>query len=124
MYAGTERRRRRSRQLKQALLFQLDACREEGLEAMVLADEDGMCVAASGGAPVCEEIAAYASLVARKVGEFAGVIMHEQDHWDVHLQRIEAGGGTMLLCAVGGQAAARAREVQRSAGAVARILAS
>jgi hypothetical protein len=118
-----ERRRLRSRHLKEALSLQLDACRREGLEAMILADEDGMCVAAAGRGSVCEEIAAYVSLLGRKVGEFAGVLMHGADHWEVHMQRVEAGGGTMLLCAVGGESSIRARGVERSAGAVSRILA-
>ena len=55
----SERRRRRSGCLADALRLQLDACREaEGLAAIVVSDELGFCVAHSGGDGGHDELAA------------------------------------------------------------------
>jgi hypothetical protein len=55
----SERRRRRSGRLADALRLQLDACREdEGLAAIVVSDELGFCVAHSGGDGSHDELAA------------------------------------------------------------------
>jgi hypothetical protein len=61
----SERRHRRSGRLADALRLQLDACREEeGLAAIVVADELGFCVAHSGGDGSHEEIAARLPMLA------------------------------------------------------------
>jgi hypothetical protein len=55
----SERRTRRSDCLSDALRLQLDACREdEGLAAIVVADELGFCVSHSGGDGTHDELAA------------------------------------------------------------------
>jgi hypothetical protein len=55
----SERRSRRTSCLAEALRFQLDACREqEGLEAIVVSDQLGFCVAHSGGGGEHAELAA------------------------------------------------------------------
>jgi len=62
---GAERRNRRASCLADALRFQLDACREdEGLAAIVVADELGFCVAHSGGDGVHDEWAAQLPMLA------------------------------------------------------------
>lgn len=56
-----ERRTRRSQRADQALLFQLEQVRDEaGLDALVLATEEGLPVAHSGEDELCQEIAALA----------------------------------------------------------------
>ena len=61
----TERRRRRSGVLVDALRLQLEACREDdGLAAIVVADELGFCVAHSGGDGGHEELAARLPILA------------------------------------------------------------
>ena len=61
----SERRLRRSGRLADALQLQLDACREdEGLAAIVVSDEQGFCVAHSGGDGRHEEIAARLPMLA------------------------------------------------------------
>ncbi|HVY47147.1 MAG TPA: hypothetical protein VHB21_14770, partial [Minicystis sp.] len=61
-----ERRRRRSHDPVTALHYQLAFTRSEaGLDAVVLVDESGCLVAGAGAWPACEELAAYAPLLAR-----------------------------------------------------------
>jgi len=61
----SERRRRRSGCLADALRLQLEACREdEGLAAIVVADEFGFCVAHSGGDGSPDELAARLPMLA------------------------------------------------------------
>lgn len=60
-----ERRLRRSGCVADALRLQLEACREEaGLEALVVSDELGFCVAHAGGEGRHEELAARLPLLA------------------------------------------------------------
>ncbi len=62
---GAERRKRRSDDLITALHYQLSVARSEGkLEALVLVNDRGCLVAGAGAWPVCEELAAYAPLLA------------------------------------------------------------
>jgi hypothetical protein len=61
----SERRRRRNGRLADALRLQLEACREdEGVAAIVVADELGFCVAHSGGDGRHDEIAARLPMLA------------------------------------------------------------
>jgi len=60
-----ERRTRRSPDPITALHYQLAALRRSAaLEALVLVDDAGCLVAGAGAWPVCEELAAYAPLLA------------------------------------------------------------
>ena len=61
---GKERRRRRSGDARKALSYQLAHVRDEAcLEALVLADADGLVVAEAGERELCESLAALAPLV-------------------------------------------------------------
>ena len=61
----SERRRRRSGCLADALRLQLEACREdEGLASIVVSDELGFCVAHSGGDGSHDELAAKLPMLA------------------------------------------------------------
>jgi hypothetical protein len=63
-----DRRRRRSDDPLIALHYQLSHARHDGeLDAIVLADTAGVVVAGAGAWAVCEEIAAYAPLMAQGV---------------------------------------------------------
>jgi hypothetical protein len=121
--SARERRRRRSNDPSQAIRYQLDACRDHaGLDAMILADADGLCIAASGPAPACEEFAARVSVLHRDAHDFEGELWTADDRWDVHVRRFDVDGYELCLCAVGGLACERAAEVERSQRGVARIL--
>jgi hypothetical protein len=62
---SSERRLRRSGCLVDALRLQLEACRQdEGLAAIVVADELGFCVAHSGGDGSHDELAARLPMLA------------------------------------------------------------
>jgi hypothetical protein len=126
--SATERRRRRSNDASQAIIHQLDACRQKaGLDAMILADRDGLCIAFSGPAVACEEFAARVSVLSmphRGMSGFETELWTEDDRWDVHVRRFDIDGFELCLCAVGGVAGERAAEVERSLRGVTRILAA
>ena len=105
------RRHRRGQTLEAQLNYQLAACVEdEGLEAMVLADDAGLCLASWGGHDECEEAAARAPLpLERRAGLDAA-------------RRVRFGNLELWLCAVGGRPMGRFRSLERSASGVARIL--
>ena len=68
MFPHEERRIRRSPHRDLALGFQLEHVRDRGrLEALVLADDDGLSLAAAGDLAVCRELAAVAPLLAKSV---------------------------------------------------------
>ena len=69
---SNERRVRRSEDPLVALHYQLSVTRARGeLDAIVLADASGVVVAGAGSWPVCEELAAYAPLLA--VGQWGSM---------------------------------------------------
>lgn len=122
---ATERRRRRSNDPSQALAYQLDACRKRaGLDAMILADQDGLCVATAGRAETCEQFAARVPMIQRGARRFAGEMWTDEDRWDVDVWRFDVGGMELSLCAVGGMPDERTQELARSLKGVTRILAA
>ena len=118
-----ERRRNRSELITQALTYQLHACCEDGgMHAMVLADDVGLPLAASGDADACDEIAASMAMVAARTDQFAGTLYRGGRHWEVEMARIPVDGGHLVVCAVGGSAEQRWRQVARGARGAQRIL--
>lgn len=89
---------------------------------MILADEDGLCVASSGDADECEELAAHIALVCDRVPYFDGSMLSSTTRRDVFMKRFMVNGELLYLCAVGGNMAMRVYEVQRSEVGVTRIL--
>jgi hypothetical protein len=68
MWMLQERRQQRTSEREAALRFQLEHSRARGgLEALVLADQQGMIVASAGEAGICEELGAIAPLMSRAV---------------------------------------------------------
>lgn len=98
-----ERRRRRSSDPLVALHYQLSTTRARGeLDAIVVADASGVVVAGAGSWPVCEELAAYAPLLA----EGSWGIMTDQVssrveslRREVEVRALSVGGQEVLLCA-------------------------
>jgi hypothetical protein len=120
----SERRRRRSDDPLVALHYQLAHARLEGqLEAIVVADDSGVVVAGAGAWATCEELAAYAPILAQgqwtepglddtsRVAELRG---------QVDVQPVDVDGQRVLLCVRGGLRDSTA--VGRAAAGVARIL--
>jgi hypothetical protein len=120
-----ERRRRRGTTVTQSLRYQLAACCEDGrIDAMVVADRDGLPLAASGDPYACEEVAARMALVGPRVGDFDGVLLGPGHRWDVQMKRVVVEETELVVCAVGGTADARRRQVARGAEGAVRILAA
>jgi hypothetical protein len=120
---GTERRVRRAVSPHIALSLQLTACCTDGLTAMVLATGDGLPLARAGDPVACEEVAGRMAIIARKIREFAGTLLGDGEQWDVQMTKFEVDGAELVLCAVGGEADGRRRQLARSIECVQRILA-
>jgi hypothetical protein len=98
-----DRRLRRSSDPLVALHYQLSSARTRGdLDAIVVADPSGVVVAGAGAWPVCEEIAAYAPLLAD--GTWATMTSDvssrvEALRREVDVRLVPVGGQEVLLCA-------------------------
>jgi hypothetical protein len=120
-----ERRRRRADLITQALHYQLAACCEDGrIEAMVVADGDGLPLASSGDTYACDEVAARMVLVGARIREFHGTLIGAGHLWQVQMQKVQVDGAELLVCAVGGTAEARKKQIVRGAEGALRILAA
>lgn len=120
-----ERRRRRANTAVQALEYQLAQCCEDGrIEAMVVADGDGLPLASSGDTYACDEVAARMVLVGPRIKEFSGTLLGSGSAWQVQMLKVEIEGSELLVCAVGGTAEARKRQITRGAEGALRILAA
>lgn len=122
--ASQERRRRRSEDPITALHYQLSFARAEGeLEALVLVDDSGCLVAGAGAWALCEELAAYAPLLAYpsaiqndKVGSRLAAMARETETRTMLIDGVEA-----MICGRGGSVA-RAASIARAAAGCRRIL--
>jgi hypothetical protein len=120
-----ERRRRRAESTTQALRYQLAACCEDGrIEAMVVADGDGLPLASSGDTYACDEVAARMVLVGARIREFNGTLVGAGHMWNVQMVKLDVDGSELLVCAVGGSAEQRKRQIARGAEGALRILAA
>jgi hypothetical protein len=121
MKQAEERRRKRSNDPLVALHYQLASARQEGrLDAIVVADDAGLVVAAAGAWAVCEELAAYAPLMARSESDVPSASRMAQMREKVEIQTVDVDGQTVLVCSQGGRKPGRATEL--AARAVERIL--
>jgi hypothetical protein len=123
--ARTDRRRNRSTDPLVALHYQLTQTRQEGrFDAVVVADDSGVVVAAAGSWAVCEELAAYAPLLAQGAWTEPGLVGGSRlstMQSDVDVQPVDVEGQTVLLCARGGRRGEAS--LGRAAQGIARILA-
>jgi hypothetical protein len=121
-----ERRMRRGETITQALEYQLDACCNDGrIAAMVVADGDGLPLASSGDTYACDEVAVRMVRVGPRLKEFNGTLINGGGQsWEVQMVKLEVEGSELLVCAVGGTADARRRQITRGAEGAARILAA
>ena len=91
---------------------------------MVVADGDGLPLASSGDTYACDEVAARMVLVGQRIKEFSGTLLGAGHKWDVQMMKVEVEGSELLVCAVGGTAASRHRQITRGAEGALRILAA
>ncbi len=106
MFQLEDRRRKRSSDPLIALHYQLSHARSDGsLETLVLADPSGVVVAGAGSWAACEELAAYAPLLAAR-----GDDIDEGTHGDetsrifamrreVSVRELTISGQNVFLCA-------------------------
>ena len=119
-----ERRRRRADTVTLALTYQLDDCCKEGkIQAMVVADSDGLPLASAGDVYACDEVAARMVLVGPKIRTFDGTLLGQGARWDVQMTKVASDGSELRVCAVGGSAEARKKQIARGAAGALRILA-
>ncbi len=120
-----ERRLRRAKSVTLALSYQLDDCCKEGdMQAMVVADKDGLPLAAAGDVYACDEVAARMVLVGRRIREFNGTLLDGSVSWDVQMTKVQVDGTDLLVCVVGGSAEQRMKQIERGAAGAVRILAA
>jgi hypothetical protein len=118
-----ERRVRRAQTTTLALKYQLDqCCKDGGMDAMVLADSDGLPLAAAGDAFACDEVAARMVLVGPRISAFDGTLLNGTKQWNVQMTKVRIDGSDILVCAVGGTATARQKQITRGAAGALRIL--
>jgi hypothetical protein len=122
----TCRRKRRSNDPLVALHYALSQARNAGeLDAIVLADPSGIVVAGAGSWVVCEELAAYAPLLAHPVAT-GGATSSRLDalRAEVEVRALEVAGHEVLLCARGSacRAGVQHPELTRAAEGIDRIL--
>jgi hypothetical protein len=119
-----ERRRRRATNVSKALEYQLLACCEDGrIQAMVVADGDGLPLASSGDTFACDEVAARMAYVGARIREFSGTLLGAGNAWQVQMKKVEIDGAELLVCAVGGTPESRQKQIARGAEGALRILA-
>lgn len=119
-----DRRHKRSGDPLVALHYQLAHVRSEGrLEAIVVADGAGVMVAGAGGWALCEELAAYAPLLAREGWVEPGAA-HPSRLAEIRaradVKTVEVAGHDVLLCAIGG--GTRRTAIEKAERGVVRIL--
>ena len=91
---------------------------------MVVADGDGLPLASSGDTYACDEVAARMVLVGPRIREFNGTLVGAGHMWNVQMMKVRVDGSELLVCAVGGTAEQRTRQIQRGAEGALRILAA
>ncbi len=120
-----ERRRRRAHTVTLALTYQLDDCCRDGkIQAMVVADGDGLPLAAAGDTYACDEVAARIVLVGPRIKSFDGTLLGGGSRWDVQMTKVKVDGSELLVCAVGGTPDQRKKQMTRGAAGAMRILAA
>jgi len=120
-----ERRLRRTETTTLALKYQLDqCCKDGGMEAMVVADRDGLPLAGAGDSYACDEVAARMVLVGPRISAFDGTLLGDKKTWDVQMTKVRIDGSELLVCAVGGTPAQRKKQIARGSAGALRILAA
>jgi hypothetical protein len=123
MSMNSERRRRRSDDPLEAMRLQLDACRRDArVDAMVIFDEQGLSLAASGSFHTCDEVAATLPLIGRNLDYFEGEVSSPEGAWDLAMRRFCVDGGSLFVCAVGGGTRERTRQLARTMSCATRLL--
>ena len=122
MWTIEERRTRRSPVQPTALRYQLEHTRERGtFEALVLADDAGLVLAAAGERGLCEELGAIAPLMGRSpMGMRLPPLLRGGE---VAIRPVQLHGQELYIACIGGNVARDALLTHSTAG-IERILTS
>lgn len=122
--SASERRLRRSEDAVTALHYQLAHARKEGsFDALVLVDGGGALVAGAGSWPVCEELAAFTPLLARRCPRSNEVgLAVEALRGKVLFRVMDVDGAEVFLAARTDRESPSATELLRAARGCLRIL--
>jgi len=119
------RRVRRSDDVLKAMIYQLEACQKEAkLEAMVVSDENGLCVASTGKPETCEEVAARLPIIGRHAPDFGGILLSGHGGLKMVVKTFTVEGASLYACAIGKPSARIERTLARGIQGVTRILAA
>jgi len=119
----TERRHCRSDDTLEALALQLEATAERtACSALVLTGKDGLKVAEAGDDEAADELAALAPGLVCDGRRWHGALATSAGERLVTVAPIPGDGGTLFLCAVGGQLCVLGPELALGGLAVQRIL--
>src|SRR5262245_54437619 len=119
------RRVRRSDDVLTALTYQLEACRKEAkLEAIVVSDASGLCVASTGKQETCEEVAARLPIIGRNAPDFGGILLSGAKGLKMVVRTFTVEGAPLYACAIGKPHARIERSLARGIQGVTRILAA
>lgn len=118
--AFPDRRERRSDELHLALRYQLETSRASAaLDALVLADEEGLVIASSGDEGLCEELGAFAPFACR--ARIKMPLPTSLEEGDISYEMVKVHGQQLFLAGLGGNVA-REAHLTRSREGVERIL--
>lgn len=119
-----ERRRHRSDDALSALTRLLEAARARaGLDALAVADAAGLLVAGAGASQTCEELAAWAPVVAQAPANDAVAGLGAAFDGPTSLRRLFVGGTEIVVACLGKQRGA-ADELEAVSAGCQRILSS
>jgi len=90
---------------------------------MALADDDGVPLALAGELTACRDVAGKMSAMASRIAELECTVLGAGARWDVSMKKVATDGGEIVICAVGGSADARRRQIQRTTAGAQRIFA-
>ena len=94
------------------------------MEAMVVADGEASRSPRRGTRTRVTRSRRGWCLSARGSRAFDGTLLGESSSWDVQMTKVQVDGSELLVCAVGGTAAARKKQIARGAAGALRILAA
>jgi hypothetical protein len=118
-----ERRRHRSDDALSALTRLLEAARARaGLDALAVADTAGLLVAGAGASQTCEELAAWAPVVAHAPANDADAAASAPFAGRTSLRRLCVGGSEIVVVACLGTARTAAEELDAVSAGCQRIL--
>lgn len=91
---------------------------------MAMANDDGVPLAMAGQLGACRDVAGKMIAVAPRIREVECTVLGAgETAWDVSMRKITTESGDVVVCAIGGSAEGRRRQIQRTTAGAQRIFA-